>query len=176
MGVQSFVSRPCGPDFTPSPNATNGVFSATRREVWVTGFDCGAGVLLYRRALAGAVASAQSAGMPRFSPSSLRAVSTEGSEGVKMMRTDDDRVARRRDERARDRGGLSVTDVQRRLTARPAHGARTESDVVAPTDPRCAYLARTTTGKARIDRLAMKWDRPCRRLRVANDRPFQPSD
>jgi hypothetical protein len=37
------------PGFTPSPNATDGAFRATRREAWVTGFDCGAGVLLYGR-------------------------------------------------------------------------------------------------------------------------------
>ena len=72
------MSRLCGPDFTPSPNATNGAFSATRREVWVTGFDCGAGALLSGRYLTGAVASSHLVDLTRIPPSSLRAVSTEG--------------------------------------------------------------------------------------------------
>jgi hypothetical protein len=46
MGVQSWVSWPCGGILTLSPNATDGAFRATRREAWVNGFDCGAGVLL----------------------------------------------------------------------------------------------------------------------------------
>jgi hypothetical protein len=48
---------PCGPDFTPSPNATHGASRATRREAWVTDFDCGAGVLLYGPYATGPVAS-----------------------------------------------------------------------------------------------------------------------
>ena len=56
MGVQ-LVSWPCGGILAPSPKATNGAFRATRREAWVTGFDCGAGVLLYGRYATGQVAS-----------------------------------------------------------------------------------------------------------------------
>jgi hypothetical protein len=48
MGVESWPSRLCGRILTPSPNATDDV-RVTRREVWATGFDCGAGVSLHRR-------------------------------------------------------------------------------------------------------------------------------
>ena len=37
---------------SPSPDATNGVSCATRREAWVTGFDCGAGAYLRSAVLA----------------------------------------------------------------------------------------------------------------------------
>lgn len=63
-----------------------------------------------------------------------------------MTRTDDDRAARPCDELGRDRGSRrvpSVTDVQRRSTARAVRDARTEPDPVGPRDPRYAYLART---------------------------------
>jgi len=56
MGVQSAVSWLCGGILAPSVNATNGAFRATRREAWVTGFDCGAGVLLDGRYATGPVA------------------------------------------------------------------------------------------------------------------------
>jgi hypothetical protein len=66
---------------------------------------------------------------------------------VKMMtRTEDDRVARRRDELARDRGSRrvsSVIDVRPRLTARAVRDARNGAGPVGSSDPRYAYLART---------------------------------
>jgi hypothetical protein len=43
---RSTVDSGAGPAariLSPSPNATNGAIRATRREAWVTGFDCGAG-------------------------------------------------------------------------------------------------------------------------------------
>jgi hypothetical protein len=49
MGVQSSFSRLCGGILTPSPNATDDAYRVTRREAWITGFDCGAGVSLYGR-------------------------------------------------------------------------------------------------------------------------------
>jgi hypothetical protein len=65
-----------------SPVATDGVFCVTRREAWVTGFDCGVGCCA-RRALphrpGGLVPIWLNA--LGFSPSSLRAVPTEGREG-----------------------------------------------------------------------------------------------
>jgi hypothetical protein len=45
-GDRSSVGRGAGPAarmLSPSPNATNGDMSVTRREARVTGFDCGAG-------------------------------------------------------------------------------------------------------------------------------------
>ena len=51
------MSWPCGGILTPSPDATDGAFRATRREAWVTGFGCGAGILLYGRYATGAVVS-----------------------------------------------------------------------------------------------------------------------
>ena len=104
--------------------------------------------LLYGRYPTGPVASSPIWLNARgFSPSSLRAVSTEGSKGVKTMtRTEHDRAARRRGELARDRGSRrvsSVIDAQRRLTARAARDARTTADPMGPRDPRYAYLARS---------------------------------
>jgi hypothetical protein len=44
------VAGPVARILSPSPDATNGVSCATRREEWVTGFDCGVGAALsYRR-------------------------------------------------------------------------------------------------------------------------------
>jgi hypothetical protein len=45
-GDRSSVNSGAGPAarmLSPSPNATNGAMSVTRREARVTGFDCGAG-------------------------------------------------------------------------------------------------------------------------------------
>ena len=82
-----------------------------------------------------------------FSPSSLRARSTEGSKGVKMLtRTEHDRAALRRGELARDhrsRRVPSAIDAQRRLTVRPARNTRNKADPVGPSHPRYAYLTRT---------------------------------
>jgi len=47
---------PCGQNAHPSPDATDGATSATRREAGVTGFDCGAGAALLRRKPTGPVA------------------------------------------------------------------------------------------------------------------------
>jgi hypothetical protein len=82
-----------------------------------------------------------------FSPSSLRAVPTEGWEGVKTMtRTEHHHAARRRGELARDRGSRRVSsaiDAQRRLNPRPARGTPTKADSVGPSDPRSGYPTRT---------------------------------
>jgi hypothetical protein len=51
------MSWPCSGILTPSPNATDGAFRATRREAWVTDFACGAGALLHERYSTGPVAA-----------------------------------------------------------------------------------------------------------------------
>jgi hypothetical protein len=130
MGVQSFVSWPCGPDFTPSPNATNGVFRATRREVWLLVLTAGPARCSTALPPSPVVVSSPSGGTREvFAPLPRAPSEQRGLEGVKTMtRMEDDRVARRRDELARDRGSRqvsSVIDVQRRLTARAGRDART---------------------------------------------------
>jgi hypothetical protein len=49
IGVQSNTSWPCGQDSHLTPECHRRRKRATRREAWVTGFDCGAGDLLQRR-------------------------------------------------------------------------------------------------------------------------------
>ena len=97
----------------PSPNATNGATSATRRETGVTGFACGAGAVPLRRDPTGLVASSQFASTPGgSSPLPSRADPTEGPEGWTMAtRRSQSTVdlARRR------RGGLNRADGNRRV-------------------------------------------------------------
>ncbi len=147
MGVQSDTSWLCGGILTPSPNATDGAFRATRREAWVTGFDRGAGVLLYGRYATGPVASSPISLNARVLALFLARGFHRGTEGVKAMtHTEHDRAARRRGELSRDHGSWRVPlaiDAQRRLTARSARDNRTNPDPAGPSDPRFAYLTRT---------------------------------
>ena len=136
------------PGFSPqSLTATDGASCVTRREAWATGFDCGAGRFVYRHYIS-PVASVRSGQNARgFSPSSLRAIPTEGWESVKTMtRTEHGQAARRRGELARDRGSRRVSaaiDAQRRFNAQPASDTRSTADPFAPSDPRYGYLTRT---------------------------------
>jgi len=62
-----------------------------------------------------------------------------------MTHTRQDRAARRRGERNRDRGPRQLSSAiyaQRRLNARRALGARAKADPVGPSDARFAYLTR----------------------------------
>jgi hypothetical protein len=54
------MSWPCGQDsHIYSLNATDGAICATRREAWVTGFDCGAGAVLLGVYSTGSVGASQ---------------------------------------------------------------------------------------------------------------------
>jgi hypothetical protein len=81
-----------------------------------------------------------------FSPSSLRAVPTEGWEGAETMtRTQKDRAARKR-ELARDHGSRRVSsaiDAQRRLNTLRSRATRTKAYRFDPSDSCYGYLTRT---------------------------------
>jgi len=96
---------------SPSPDATDGATSATRRETWVTGFDCGAGAVLLRapphrpgdRAPIWPTARG-------FSPSSFPRGCARGTEGRKTMTSSrQDWAASRRGELNRERGSRRLS-------------------------------------------------------------------
>jgi hypothetical protein len=133
--------------FLLRPDATDGAICVTRREAWVTGFDCGAGAALLSGVTprsGGRVSTSVSA--LGSSPLPFRAVPTEGREGSQTMtRTEHDLAARRQGELARDRGSRrlsSAVDAQRRLNGRRADGDRTKADSFGPSDPSYTHLTR----------------------------------
>jgi hypothetical protein len=137
------VSWPCGGILTPSPNATDGAFRATRREAWVTGFDCGAGVLLDGRCATGPVAS-----FPISLDARVLALFLARGLHRGIGRREDYDAYRTRScgELARDGGSRRVRlaiDAERRLTARSAREGGTTPDRAGPSDPRYAYLTQT---------------------------------
>jgi hypothetical protein len=144
IGVESWVSWPCGPDSPPRPEYHRR--RVLRHEAGGVGYwFCPRGRRLALQALPhrpGGLVPIHARG---FSPSSLRAVPREGWEGVDT-RTQRDRAVRRRGELARDHGSRRVSaaiDAQRRLNARPPRGTRTKADAAGPSSSRYAYLTRT---------------------------------
>ena len=137
------------PGFSPQgPDATDGATRATRREAWVTGFDCRAGAVLLRalpHRPGGLVpnVSERSQVLVRFLSARARA----GREGLMTMkRTEHNSAARRRGELTRDRGSRRVSvaiDARRRLNSVQAAGLRTRAGAHVPRDPRFAYLTQS---------------------------------
>jgi hypothetical protein len=64
-----------------------------------------------------------------------------------MTQTEHNSAARRRGELTGDRGSRRLSaaiDARRRLNTRPAGGTRTNADPHRPSDPRHAYLTRSS--------------------------------
>jgi hypothetical protein len=64
-----------------------------------------------------------------------------------MTQTERNSAARRRGELTRDRGSRRLSaaiDARRRMNTRPADGTRTSADPHRPSDPRHAYLTRSS--------------------------------
>ena len=147
----------------PSPNATNGAIScATRREAWVTGFDCGVGVggdlngpyPPVRRSRPYLVE--RSGVLALFPP---REPNRGTGRPKSITRPENNRTARRRGELDRDRGSRRISqavDALRRLNARRAASTRTTADPLGPSDPR---HARSDQDEDRGARKARRWPR-----------------
>ena len=122
-------------------------FCATRREAWVTGFDCGAGAFYGRYPPAWWTRPnlIDRAGVLALS---LPRGPNRGTEGLKTMtRTAHNSAARRRGEVTGDRGSRRLSpaiDAQRRLNAQRADGTPTPADPFGPNDRRYAYLTRSS--------------------------------
>ena len=149
IGVLSVSGWPCGQNSQPKPECHQRRVCATRREVGVTGFDCGVGVRTSGRYPVGSVAASldlieRSRG---FSPlPSARTQQRDWKAQTRMTRTRQELAARRRGELNRDRGLRRLSQAvhaQRRLNARRADGALTTADPHGPSDPRHAYLTRS---------------------------------
>jgi hypothetical protein len=126
IGVKSRMYWPCGQDFGPSPDATDGALCVTRREARVTGFDCGPGAVLppaLPHRPADACVPHQALGVLALL---LTRGPTRGREGLQAMtQTEHNSAAHRRGELTRDRGSRrgSAIDAQRRLDTRRARRA-----------------------------------------------------
>src|SRR5438128_5341552 len=132
---------------SPSPDATDGATSATRREAWVTGFDCGAGALLLRaspRRPVTAPLSDRPLGGSRPLPCRADPQRTERRKTMRSRRQD--WAAGMRGELNRDRGSRRLSfaiTAQRRLTDGRPDGAWTKAGPLGLSDPRYAYLTRS---------------------------------
>jgi hypothetical protein len=132
----------------PSPTATDGATGATRREAWVTGFDCGAGAVLLQALphRPGGRVSTRLNARGFYAPLPC-ARPGRGRESLNMMkRTEHNSAARRRGELPRERGSLRLSpaiDARRRLNIRRADGAGTKALPLGPSDPRHAYLTQS---------------------------------
>jgi hypothetical protein len=134
----------------PGPNATNGATRATRREAWVTDFDCGAGGALHRPT---ALMVSSQLDHARGLALCLPRDPNRGTKGFEAMtrtaatpRTAPNSAALRRGELIRDRGlrRLSLAiDARRHLNTRPTNPIRAEGDPRGPSDPRHAYLTQS---------------------------------
>jgi hypothetical protein len=138
MGVLLVVAGPAARILSPSPNATNGASSATRREVGVTDFDCGAGDVRLRRYPTARWVAPLPVERFRGPTPLLRARHFEGQEDPEAVtRTEDNQPARRRGEWARDRGSRAF---------RPAF---TPDDASTHRKPTAAIRTQPATAQAR---------------------------
>ena len=131
------------------PDATDGAIRATRREAWVTGFDCGAGTVLHGRHPTGRwprpCVIDRAGVLALFLASGSHERDGKGSKT--LTRTENTRAARLRGDLARDRRSRRVSsaiDAQRRLNARWAAAPGPRQTQSGPSDPRDAHLTRSS--------------------------------
>ena len=147
------MAGPAARILSPSPDATNGVSCATRREARVTGFDCGAGAgLFYRRYPTDPVASSlpeKCAGVPGLC---FRATPTETREGLTTNDADGTPSGITEASRVDSRSRAAAARPGNRRGATPEHPASgRHPDQPRPARPERAPL-RVPDAKARLER------------------------